>query len=222
MQIVYDIEQGTEEWEDLHAGIITGSRAKDIITPKKLQLSASARAMVDTLVSETITGIWNKKTEFLSAAMVRGHEDEPKAITLYEKKMKKRAVRPGFLKPDDGDELSGIFGYSPDAVVDRDGDDFIGGIEVKSFAFHLYISACLENTIPKNHSLQLASFFLVNPKMEYIDCIACCFECEVMPIHTTRVMRCDLEDEIKALRDALIKIKGMVASRLDEFEALTF
>ena len=76
---VYDIEQGSEEWLWHRAGVITASRAHDIIKTGKAKgsYSESRKAYMLELIAQVCTGQVPEQSSFKQAEW--GHENEPLA-----------------------------------------------------------------------------------------------------------------------------------------------
>lgn len=115
MIIHNDIEQGSEEWHALRAGIPTASVASKLVTskgePSKQMEALALELAVDAYAGEPVDA-WegNKWTE-------RGHEMEDRARAYYENTFPDREVtRVAFITRDDG-----LAGCSPDSLVDDDG-----------------------------------------------------------------------------------------------------
>ena len=118
--IRHDIEQGSQEWLDLHVGIPTASRFDKLVTPKTMKPSAQRRVLVHQLVAEQMTGeVLNDglTTQF----MQRGLRQEGQARNDYAFEHDVDVEQVGFVMTDDG-----LAGGSPDGLI---GDD--GGLEIK-------------------------------------------------------------------------------------------
>jgi len=108
-------EQGSEEWLQARRGVITGSRFKD--AREKLKTGAHSKAALSyamDIARERLGGIAPSK--FQSFAMRTGTEQEPYARAMYEAKKGCMVDEVGFFKTDDG-----LFGLSPDGLIDDDG-----------------------------------------------------------------------------------------------------
>jgi len=113
-----ECEQGSEEWLKARLGVPSASNFSKLITMKGT-LSTQAKAYVDALVAETITGepTYVKVTD----AMQRGTELEPYARERYFYETGNSVEEVGFCLHDDYQA-----GASPDGLI---GDD--GGLEIK-------------------------------------------------------------------------------------------
>ena len=113
-----ECEQGSEEWLKARLGIPSASNFSKLITMKGT-LSTQAKAYVDALVAETITGesTYVKVTD----AMQRGTELEPYARERYFYETGNSVEEVGFCLHDDYQA-----GASPDGLIGED-----GGLEIK-------------------------------------------------------------------------------------------
>jgi exodeoxyribonuclease (lambda-induced) len=113
--IHHDHEQGSPEWLAVRKGCITGSRFKDC--RDKLKGGAPSKACIayaqDT-ARERIGGVAPAK--FQNAAMRTGTEQEPLARLAYERRTGNLVEEVGLFTTEDG-----LFGLSPDGLIDDDG-----------------------------------------------------------------------------------------------------
>lgn len=123
---VYDVEQGSPEWLALRAGIVTASRASDILTPKTMKPSEGRAYMLD-LLEEWITGRPKETGE--SAFTRRGSLMESQAREWYEFDRGVVCELKGFITTDDG-----TLGYSPDSLI---GDDGLAEFKVPALSTHI-------------------------------------------------------------------------------------
>lgn len=81
---VYDLEQGTDEWRRHRCGVITASRAHEIIKPGRGKggYSESRAAYTLELIAQVCTGLIPEQSPFKQAEW--GHENEPLAREAYE------------------------------------------------------------------------------------------------------------------------------------------
>ncbi len=140
---VHDLEQGTPEWFEVRAGIVTASRAKDLMAEGQ---GKTRLAYMYQLIGEVMTGEpvqvfkGNEHTE-------RGHQMEPIARQLYCERIKSNVIETGFIR--NHDELGGA-GYSPDGLV---GD--VGAVEIKSRLPHIQAELLDTGKIPRDALLQM-------------------------------------------------------------------
>ncbi len=110
-----NLDQGSDEWKQRRRGVITGSRFRD--ARDKLKNGQPSKACLDyarDLARERIGGTAPGK--FQNAAMRTGTEQEPFARAQYEARTGAMVDEVGFFITDDG-----LFGLSPDGLVDDDG-----------------------------------------------------------------------------------------------------
>ncbi len=108
------IEQGTEPWLRMRAGIPTASQASRIITPTGKPSASAERYMLE-LLAERITGEAAVEAPKLWWAE-RGKELEERAHTGYEFERNVEVDPVSFVTDD-----TGRFGCSPDGLVGEDG-----------------------------------------------------------------------------------------------------
>ncbi len=169
-----DLIQGTDEWLDQRRGMVTASAVGKLITPSTIKPANNdySRALTALLVAERITG-WTDPV-YVSDDMLRGHEDEPRAVEKYAEHY--APVRTsGFMVRDFGDYR---IGYSPDGLV---GDD--GLIEVKSRRAKKQLSTILADEVPAENIAQLQCGLLVSGR-EWCDYLS---YCGGMPMYRKRV-----------------------------------
>lgn len=113
--IHHDHEQGSQAWLDARKGCITGSRFKDCRDKLKSGLPSKAciAYAMDT-ARERAGG--SAPAKFQNAAMRTGTEQEPIARAAYERKTGNLVEEVGFFTTEDG-----LFGLSPDGLIDDDG-----------------------------------------------------------------------------------------------------
>lgn len=114
-------EQRSEQWFAARSGLLTGSRAADMLATIKSGEAAARRDYRMQLVCERLTG-QPQEDGFVNAAMQRGIDLEPMAFAAYEALTGSMAVRTGFLR-----HTSILAGCSLDGHV----DNFAGIVEIK-------------------------------------------------------------------------------------------
>lgn len=160
MQIIRDIEQGSQEWLSLRLGIVTCSELDCLLVNGKGQagFGAGAFSYMNQLIGERITGEaadpfqGNRHTE-------RGHELEGKARELY-------VARTGAELEQVAIILNHGIGYSPDALVGSEGLD-----EIKTKLPKFQVSVILAGEVPKEHIAQCQGGLWVSDR-EWIDFIS--------------------------------------------------
>lgn len=108
-------EQGSEAWLDSRRGCITGSNFRT--AREKLKTGKPSKEAMDyarDLARERLGG--KAPAKFQNAAMRTGTEQEPVARFAYEKRTGNLVEEVGFFATEDG-----LFGLSPDGLIDDDG-----------------------------------------------------------------------------------------------------
>ena len=169
-----DLVQGSDEWLEQRRGIITASVVGQLITPATIKPANNpiSRAVTMQLAAERITG-WTDPT-YMNDDMLRGVEDEPRAVDVYEQHYAP-VTTTGFMVRDD---LGFKIGYSPDGLV---GDD--GLVEVKSRRPKKHLQTILAGEVPAENMAQLQCGLLVSGRL-WIDYVS---YCGGMPLYRKRV-----------------------------------
>lgn len=147
--------QGSDEWLAARCGLLTASEIDRIITPTlKIAANAKERAHCWELAAQRITA--HVEPQFVSDAMMRGHDDEIDARALYAKHFAPVAEC-GFVT---NDKWGFTLGCSPDGLV---GDD--GMIECKSrgqrFQIETIVGFYTDGNPPPDFMLQVQSQLLI-------------------------------------------------------------
>jgi hypothetical protein len=166
--------QGSEEWHDQRRGMVTASVVGQLITAKTIKPANNddSRGLTALLVAERITGYTDPT--YMSDDMLRGVEDEPRAVETYSEHFAPVATSGFMLRDDWGFRI----GYSPDGLV---GDD--GLIEVKSRRQKKHLQTVLADEVPPENMAQLQCGLLVSGR-KWIDYIS---YCGGMPLYVKRV-----------------------------------
>ena len=138
MEIFDDIEQNSEAWRVIRAGIPTASCFSDILAKGQGKSRAS---YMRRLAAEVITG--QPLENFTSAAMERGHllEDEARQLYAFMHEVEPKQI--GFIR-------NGRQGCSPDALIDND-----GLLEIKSQRGDILIETILKDEFPSTFVAQV-------------------------------------------------------------------
>lgn len=143
---ILDVEQGTREWYDARAGIVTCSRLQDVLTGGK---GITRRKYIYHLVSEIQTG--KSQDKLKGEHLERGKRLEPHARELYEVRTENLIQEVGFCLDD-----SLKLGYSPDGLAGES-----GLIELKTKLAPLQIEILYENKLPSEYKAQVQGGLLV-------------------------------------------------------------
>ena len=123
----FDVEQGTDEWFGIKAGIPSSSNFKKIVGAKS---KVERKNLLYRLVAEQLTGKYLEDS-YSNAHMERGHEMEPRARALHSLELGQDIRTVGFVIAGEFEPpyecLSGKIGASTDGLI---GDD--GVLEVKT------------------------------------------------------------------------------------------
>jgi hypothetical protein len=169
-----DLIQGSEEWHDQRRGMVTASVVGKLVTPKTIRPANNddSRGLTALLVAERITGYTDPT--YMSDDMLRGVEDEPRAIEAYSEHYAPVTTSGFMVRDEDGWKL----GYSPDGLV---GDD--GLIEVKSRRSKKHLTTILADEVPAENMAQCQAGLLVSGR-EWLDYVS---YCGGMPLFVKRV-----------------------------------
>lgn len=152
IEIFDTLEQGTDEWRRVRAGIPTCSEF-DLVRAKPGPRGGVTRELqgrttyMRQLAGERITG--EPMPHFETWAMRRGKEVEPQAARYYAITFDVELHRVGFVK-------NGNCGGSPDYLVGKD-----GGLEIKSADPHVQIERLETREIPSKHLWQCIGLLMV-------------------------------------------------------------
>lgn len=142
LQII-QCEQGTPEWHQARAGVITASETDNVLAAgRNGKESLTRMKYLHRIAAERILGepveIWegNRHSE-------RGKELEPKARELYATKTGNNPETVGFLK-------SGFVGCSPDGLVGTN-----GGCEIKTKLPYLQLAVLDRGEVPSDNMGQV-------------------------------------------------------------------
>lgn len=155
---IFDYEQGTPEWHQCRAGIITASAMHKVLAQGQGKTRLS---YIYQMIGERVTG--DPVDSYSNQHMERGHEQEPIARNLYRIQTDVDTVKAGFMR--NYGEI-GYVGYSPDDLV---GDD--GLLEIKSKMPHLQAEILDRDEVPSEHRLQLQTGLWVSER-EWIDFVS--------------------------------------------------
>ena len=141
--VIIDVEQGTEEWHKIRAGVITASNMDKIITPtgKPAKTDYLWQVAGESLL-EAPGESWegNRWTD-------RGKELEPEARDLFQFITGKTVEQVGFVFRDDLKRV----GCSPDGLIVGEKS----GLEIKCLGLKAHVRALYDNTYPSKYIPQL-------------------------------------------------------------------
>ena len=184
----HDVEQNSDEWENLRLGKITSSSFNIIMANYGKAFGEPAKKYALKLALERIK---NCKSEYnySNAHMERGHEQEPIARMLYEDLYFTEVTNGGFFD-------CGFYGDSPDGLVDND-----GVIEIKSVIDTTHYANIKRGTIDPSYKWQVIGHLDCTGR-EWCDFISYCADFpETSQLIVYRIYRKDVIEEIKMLSE---------------------
>lgn len=137
----------------MHSGRVAAAAADPVRTIEPAH-GDTARSLTRLLVAERITG-WTDPT-YLSDDMIRGMEDEPRAVETYAQHYKAPVQPMGFMIRK---ESWGTLGFSPDSLVGTD-----GFVEVKSRRAKKQLATILDGKVPPENLAQIQAGLLVTER----------------------------------------------------------
>lgn len=162
VEIFADLEQGTDEWLEARRGILTASTVRHALTGTgAVAKNDRQRALWWRLLAERLTGRIEEVPQ--TAAMRRGHLDEPIAREAYGAANFVVVDQVGFIRRDEPDWT---LGFSPDGLV---GD--AGIIEIKSRTPQYHVKTVLSGEVPGEHKAQVQAGLLVTGR-EWCDYVS--------------------------------------------------
>lgn len=188
------LDQGSEEWLTARRGKITGSRFKD--ARDKLKGGQPSKASIGyamDIARERIGG--SAPPKFQNAAMRTGTEQEPFARAMYEARTGHMVDEAGFYLSDDG-----VFGLSPDGLIDDD-----GVLEIKTMiSSDTLFTAVADGDVSAYMDQCMGYLWLLG--RQWVDLTLWCPDLNHMAIH--RITR--NEDAIEALETDLMAFARLV------------
>ena len=199
--------QGTAEWLQARVGKMTASRAGDVIARTKAgKPTAERERYLMELVAERVTG--EAVPHFVSADMLWGSEQEPRAIASYEFETGLDTTKLGFVPH----PRIPMFGASPDRLVGAD-----GLVEVKCPKTQTHLATVLSGAIPEEHYPQIDAQFACCPNRLWLDFVS--FDPRIvddtMRLFRRRVLRADRAEAIEDLEIQAGQFLSEVDARME-------
>ena len=193
------IEQGTQAWKDEKLGVITGTRAYDLMSS-----NTTRRTLLATLIRELTT---SKTKTFFKQSLQDKLDTEPEMTSYY-------SLMNGVQVTDQSayieSDLSPMFAVSPDGFI---GDD--GGFEGKRLDEENHIKMLLGMVPEKKYVMQCYWGMFITGR-SWWDLV---FYCETLPdemrIHTIRIERD--EKILKTMEDHALKMLNDLTSFLNKY-----
>jgi len=195
--IFHDVEQNTDEWFLLRAGMLTGSGFGKIMANYGKAFGDPAKKYAVNIAIEQITGT-PISSDYSNAHMERGHEQEPIARMRYEDEFFCDVTNGGFFE-------SGLVGVSPDGLV---GDE--GVIEIKSVVPNIHYANLRRQSFDPAYKWQLVGNLLYTER-EWMDFISFCADFpEDKRLFTCRLHAKHFSDEFKMLKTRISEFFDLV------------
>ena len=190
----HDVEQNTDEWLDLRIAKLTGSGVKHVMANYGKAFGDPAKKLAVSIAREQVTGLRSVNDSFSNAHTERGHEQEPLARAMYERKYFVEVKNGGFFD-------CGRLGCSPDGLILDD-----GLIEIKSVVDHVHYANIKRGGIDPAYKWQVY-FNLMTTERQWIDFVSYCADFpEQTRLYTHRTERKDCEEQF-----------DMLNTRIDQF-----
>ena len=206
LTVYENLEQGTEEWLQTRAGVLTASVIGQLLTPKlAISKSDGAMTLLEKLAVEKATGQIEPVAK--TWAMRRGTFLEPFAREEYDM-TRATVTQVGFMTRsfDDG----GLLGYSPDGLVGED-----GLIEIKCLSLMKHRRTILANEVPAEHVAQIQAGLLVSGR-EWCDYVS------FHPGYPTWIIRATPDPAWQeALAEAAVYGTAQIRELADTYRAVT-
>lgn len=202
--IHHNHEQGSEAWLTARKGCITGSRFKDC--RDRLKSGKPSKACTDYAMDTARERVGGKApAKFQNAAMRTGTEQEAPARQLYETRTGNLVEEVGFFTTEDG-----LFGLSPDGLIDDD-----GVLEIKTMvSSDTLFTAMAGGDISAYLDQCLGYLWLLG--RQWVDLVLWCPDLDHMVIH-----RIDRDDNaIEALEADLMEFAQVVKTHEHKLHAL--
>jgi putative phage-type endonuclease len=201
MQIIKDIEQGSQEWLQLRLGVATASNFDKIITSAGVE-SKTLKEYAFELASDSL--LTEPEASFQSEAMIRGNQLEEEARSYYSFVTDNKVEEVTFIK-------KGNIGYSPDGLISDN-----GLVEIKCPLKKNHLKYLIDNKLPTKYKAQVQGGLYISER-EYCDFISYhpLFKDEKKML----VIRVERDEEfIKKLSDLLIKTIELKNSLLTQLQ----
>ena len=142
---IHNVEQGSEQWRTLRAGVVTASEFDSLVTPEwKIRTGEGVKSYLYQKLCERFIGT-AALSDFSNFAVDQGALMEHEAVPLYEFEQNVEVQKVGFITTDDG-----LVGCSPDGLI---GDK--GGLEVKCPQPKTHLRYLDEGVVPKEYIAQI-------------------------------------------------------------------
>ncbi|MEE9510345.1 MAG: lambda exonuclease family protein [Candidatus Bathyarchaeia archaeon] len=198
LEIFKELEQGSEQWLQLRAGIVTASEFSQVLAKGA---GKTRRTLLFKKAGERITG--DPMNTYSNEHMERGTEQEGVARDLYIAHSGNEVTECGFMK-------NGNAGYSPDGLIGND-----GLVEIKSRLAHIQADSLLKDAVPSENIAQIQGGLWISQR-RYLDYVS---YCPGMPLFIKRVESdLDYQDKLShALQTFETELSGIVSQLIEKF-----
>ena len=205
---VVECEQGSPEWRQARAGVITASRVNEVVRTIKTGESAARRNYKWEILSERLSGEPTPEGR-LGRARENGHELEPLARAAYEISRDVMVDQVGFILHPTMD----FFGCSPDGLIGEE-----GGLEIKCPNISTHLNYIMEGIVPVEYEPQMVSGMACS-KLPWWDFVSYSNRVpERMQLFVVRLYRDDAR--IEAIEKAVTEFDAEVREMAERLEKI--
>ena len=191
-----DVEQNTDEWFELRAGLLTSSKLGVVMANYGKAFGEPAKKYAVNIAIEQITGK-AISSSYSNEHMERGHEQEPIARMLYEDQTFCESSNGGFFGSD-------FIGCSPDGLVYD-----CGVIEIKSVISNVHYANVKRQSVDPAYKWQCIGNLKFTGR-DWLDFVSYCADYpEDKQLFIHRIEKWNLSEEFK-----------MIDNRVEEFRQL--
>ena len=198
--IFHDIQQNKDEWFDLRAGKINGSKLAVIMANYGKAFGEPAKKYAADIALEQITGKPCRSNSLSSPHLERGHEEEPVAREIYQDQLFCDVTNGGIW-------IDGDSACSPDGMV---GDD--GMVEIKSHLSSIHFDIVRKQSYESVYKWQLIGNLKLCQR-NWIDYISYCSDYpEEKQIYVYRLHKENLKDEFNKIDIRVAEFRELIKS----------
>lgn len=209
------VKQNTPAWYEARRGKITGSKLKNILSPRGIKKIGYWE-----LVAETM-GIDDSEEIDWENAMERGHRLEPEAIKKAEELIGKKIVTDNFMVSDIDERIA----LSPDGYIIDENGQFAEAVEVKCLSSANHVKTFSNNKIPKEYIEQAVQYFIVMEDLKTLHFIFYDPRITKLPIFNIKVKRKAIEkyieEQTKKQKEILKDVSKQTKELLKKYKELT-
>jgi len=197
-----DIAQNTEEWLELRGGKLTSSKLGVVMANYGKAFGDPANKYAVNIAIEQITGK-AIPSDYTNDHMLRGHEQEPIARSLYEDEAFCTVQEGGFFMND-------FIGCSPDGLVNDN-----GVIEIKSVIASTHFATLKRQALDPAYKWQCIGNLKFTNR-DWLDFVSYCSEFpEDKQLFIHRIKKEDYQDEFAMIDDRIVEFKELVIKSKD-------